>query len=166
MSKKFKLLLYIFLFSGILLMIDTDLDVVASDINYAKNSVESGVSFIKVSSNSGTVYDISNDGHGIDLGNILLSKLGDREEITYELKNGKYFSDVDVQVSVKSDSKLMDEYFIIDCSDVGYIKKGNTKSGTISIELRKTAIEDVSIPLNITINVSPVYKKNRLLNFN
>ena len=147
-------------------MVDTDLDVVASDINYAKNSVESGVSFTKVSSKSGTIYDITNGGYGIDLGNIFLSKIGDREEITYELKNGKYFSDVDVQVSVKSDSKLMDEYFIIDCSDVGYIKKGNKKSGTISIELRKTAIEDVSIPLNITINVSPVYKKNRLLNFN
>lgn len=166
MFMKFRLLLYIFLFGGIFLMVDTDLDVVASDINYAKNSVESGVSFTKVSSKSGTIYDITNGGYGIDLGNIFLSKIGDREEITYELKNGKYFSDVDVQVSVKSDSKLMDEYFIIDCSDVGYIKKGNKKSGTISIELRKTAIEDVSIPLNITINVSPVYKKNRLLNFN
>ena len=158
MFKKMKGLIYIILLLIGFSLIDSDLDIAASNINYVNEYMESGVYFSNVSTTSGSNVSISSDGRNINFGNIVLNKKGDIETITYEIFNDKSYNDVSVDILINGSKVYEDDTFIIRCSDFGTLKRGSKKSGSITIELKRDVIRDVNLPLNFSISINPIYK--------
>lgn len=161
MAKKNIIFLIIILFL-LFSLIDTDLSVNASDKKQVNTDNEMDVYFSSVSSLNGTDVKLSSDGSTLDFGTIMLNNVGDKEVITYELVNGKTKYDISADVLINDVQIYNNDYFNVECSDIGVIKKGESKFGTITISLKKNALDDVTLPLNFSINVNPIYKINRL----
>lgn len=158
MSGKIKYLLYVILLIIGFSLIDNDLEIASSNVNYINETRDDGIYFSNVSTTSGSDVYISDDKKGIDFGNIVLKNKGDIETITYEITNDKSFNDVSVDILINGKEIYEDNYFIIKCEEFGLLKKGNKKSSIITIELKNNVLEEVTIPLNFTININPVYK--------
>lgn len=159
MFGKIRYLIYVIILLLGFSLIDNDLDIAASNVNFVSEYKELGVYFSNVRTTSGSDVSISSDGRNIDFGNIILEKKGDIENIIYEMYNEKSYNDVSVEVLINGSNFYEDDNFIVRCSDFGTLKKGEKKNGNISIELKRDVIDDVSLPLDFSVNVNPIYKK-------
>lgn len=164
MSKSIKCFLYIGLILLSFFLVDSDLDVAASNINYSYNVMPLDVYFSNISTSSGTDVSISSSGDSIDLGNIVLKNKGDIETITYEITNNKSKYDVSIDILINGLKVYRDDNFIVKCNDFGILEKGTKKSGTITIELINNVIDEANLPLDFTINVNPIYNRFNFFN--
>ena len=106
--------------------------------------------FTNVSTRNGTRASFTT--HSIVLDSINLKKASSSEVITYEMKNPTS-KDLRIKILINGKEVLDDEYFDITCSPISTVKAREKVSGTITITLKKSVVEDYSLPFKITYQI-------------
>lgn len=129
-----------------------------TDVAYVGKSNYMDVVFTDVSSSNGSQVSVTPSGRGLELNSISLSKVGEMEVIRYTVLNNSYSYDVDVEVLVNGEKIYNNEFFTIEASSIGELNHGSTTTGEIKITLKKAALESISVPFNVEMNLTPKQK--------
>ena len=111
------------------------------------------VSFTDVKSSNGTVVSLTPNHQGIVMEDIVLTHVGDQETIEYELLNNSDSYDVDVFILVNEKEEYIDDNFHIIVTEIGELKSGEKKTGTIEIKYENKVLEERELPINIELHV-------------
>ena len=84
---------------------------------------------------------------------IVLTHVGDQETIEYELLNNSDSYDVDVFILVNEKEEYIDDNFHIIVTEIGELKSGEKKTGTIEIKYENKVLEERELPINIELHV-------------
>lgn len=131
---------------------------ITQENEYAVKSNYVDVLFTDVEAKNGTSVSITPNNKGIVLDNVSLKEVGDKETIQYELYNNSLSYDVEVTVLVNGSKEYKDGTFHITSSDIGEIKSGERKSGTLEISYESISIENKTLPLDVQLQIEPKQK--------
>ncbi len=110
------------------------------------------VSFRSASTQNGTKVHFTR--HTIYLDSVNLKKVYSSEVITYEVVNPT-MNDVSFEILINGEENFQDEYFDITCSEL-IVPAGSKSTGTITITLKKSVVDDYSLPFEITYKLKDI----------
>ncbi|MBR3211184.1 MAG: hypothetical protein IKF71_04535 [Bacilli bacterium] len=126
---------------------------VTKDNAYATRSNYLDVSFTDVKSTNGTVVSLTPNHQGIVIEEIVLKHVGDAETIQYEVLNNSLSYDVEVTVLVNDKEEYLDDNFHITVTEIGELKSGEKKTGSIEIKYEKQSLEARELPFDIQLYI-------------
>ena len=110
------------------------------------------VSFRSASTQNGTKTHFTR--HTIYLDSVNLKKIYSSEVITYEVVNPTA-NDVSFEILINGEENFQDEYFDITCSEL-VVPARSKSTGTITITLKKSVVDDYSLPFEITYKLKDI----------
>ena len=111
---------------------------------------QNDIVFTSARSQNGTKLHFTK--HQIQMDSIQLKKVHSQEVLSYEVSNPTS-KDVSFDVIINGEEYFDDEFFDITCSSITVPARGKAQ-GTITITLKKSVVEDYSLPFTITYQIA------------
>lgn len=138
--------------------------IINNNANISANTGDFDVIFYSASTDEESSAIISNDKKTITYNTKELVKVGDKTELTYEIKNNSSQYDADINMVVTLDNNYNDYFRItyegIDVDNTVNILAKEIKEGKITIELIKPFIDNTQISITVTFYGNAVERES------